>query len=456
MASVTFDTVVGGDGSTVTDDDNATTGLGNGGALIRLVPMMAQVVAVANAVVVDAGTAGTDATAAAASAADALVSANNAANSAATLTATSTTSTLIGTGAKTFTTQSGKQFQAGQTLKIVSQANSANFMIGTVTSYTTTSLVVNVAAVGGSGTIQPWNISLTGIKGDTGATGAAGSVNSGASTNINGIVKGNGSTLSVAAALDINSIVTSSRTSNTILGVADNSTLIDITSGTFTQTLTAAATLGSGWFCYIKNSGTGFITIDPNSSETISYNGNSLTTWVLWTNETVLLVCTGTGFVMTQISSGFTSQTISSSVASVSFATGLNYRKKLRAYFLDGVISANGVNLRMLVNGVLNRQGYYRAVSGGTYTASTTNGDITPAMSANQTGDAQTRFCIDFSFTPNGGTAKFYGYTENASPFEGAFEYNGNTDVVESAINSIAFSLSSGNITNGKFFLMEV
>jgi hypothetical protein len=47
MSSVTFSTTVGGDGSTVTDDDNATTGLGNGGALIRLVPMMQQVVNVA-------------------------------------------------------------------------------------------------------------------------------------------------------------------------------------------------------------------------------------------------------------------------------------------------------------------------------------------------------------------------------------------------------------------------
>lgn len=47
MSSVTFSTTVGGDGSTITDDDNATTGLGNGGALIRLVPMMQQVVNVA-------------------------------------------------------------------------------------------------------------------------------------------------------------------------------------------------------------------------------------------------------------------------------------------------------------------------------------------------------------------------------------------------------------------------
>jgi hypothetical protein len=55
MASVTFDTVVGGDGSTVTDDDNPSTGLGNGGNLIRLIPMMAQVVAVANTVVTIGG-----------------------------------------------------------------------------------------------------------------------------------------------------------------------------------------------------------------------------------------------------------------------------------------------------------------------------------------------------------------------------------------------------------------
>ena len=37
-------------------------------------------------------------------------------------------------------------------------------------------------------------------------------------------------------------IVRSARTSNTILGTADVSTFIDITSGTFTQTFTAAAT----------------------------------------------------------------------------------------------------------------------------------------------------------------------------------------------------------------------
>lgn len=38
---------------------------------------------------------------------------------------------------------------------------------------------------------------------------------------------------------------------------------------TFTLALTAAATLGDGWFCEVRNDGSGVITIDPNSSEQI-------------------------------------------------------------------------------------------------------------------------------------------------------------------------------------------
>jgi hypothetical protein len=81
MSSVTFSTTVGGDGSTVTDDDNATTGLGNGGALIRLVPMMQQVVNVASYVVSVGGAASSDAIDASASADAAAASATAAAAS---------------------------------------------------------------------------------------------------------------------------------------------------------------------------------------------------------------------------------------------------------------------------------------------------------------------------------------------------------------------------------------
>lgn len=115
-------------------------------------------------------------------------------NYASALTATSTTSITIGTGSKTFTTQSSKQFQAGQTLKIVSTANTANFMIGDVTSYSATSLVMNITSTGGSGTFADWNISLTGIKGDTGAQGIQGIKGDTGAQGIQGVAGATGAT----------------------------------------------------------------------------------------------------------------------------------------------------------------------------------------------------------------------------------------------------------------------
>lgn len=58
MASVTFSVSVGGDGSTVTDDASATTGLANGGHRTRFVPALSQVVAVASQMVTTATTVG--------------------------------------------------------------------------------------------------------------------------------------------------------------------------------------------------------------------------------------------------------------------------------------------------------------------------------------------------------------------------------------------------------------
>ena len=60
MASVTFPPEVGGNGSTVTDDANPTTGLANGGHRARFVPALAQVVAVAQYVVDTASGIGDD------------------------------------------------------------------------------------------------------------------------------------------------------------------------------------------------------------------------------------------------------------------------------------------------------------------------------------------------------------------------------------------------------------
>ena len=75
------------------------------------------------------------------------------------------TSSTVGTGSKTFTTQSGLSISGGQTLRIVrriiqtdSGDVSGTFMLGTVTSYSGTTLVMNITSTGGSGTYAAWYI----------------------------------------------------------------------------------------------------------------------------------------------------------------------------------------------------------------------------------------------------------------------------------------------------------
>lgn len=80
------------------------------------------------------------------------------------------------------------------------------------------------------------------------------------------------------------------RTGNTILAAADRGKFFDVTSGTFSQTFVAAATLTDGWFCWYRNSGTGVVTLDPDGVELI----DGAATGTVRTGETRLIQCTGT------------------------------------------------------------------------------------------------------------------------------------------------------------------
>lgn len=94
-----------------------------------------------------------------------------------TVSATSATSNLISVASKTFTTQAGKAFVANQWVLVYSRSNNANVMLGQITSYSGTTLVVNVAFIGGSGTLSDWNIALAnsfaaaGVQPPAGGTG---------------------------------------------------------------------------------------------------------------------------------------------------------------------------------------------------------------------------------------------------------------------------------------------
>jgi len=70
----------------------------------------------------------------------------------------------------------------------------------------------------------------------------------------------------------------------------DRSKLIRATgAGGFTLSFTAAATLGDGWFCFVRNDATGTVTLDPNGAETI----DGATTLTLDPGQSVLVFCNG-------------------------------------------------------------------------------------------------------------------------------------------------------------------
>ena len=72
---------------------------------------------------------------------------------------TSTTSNDISTGEKTFTTQAGESWVAGNPIIVFQTSSSGNFLYGTVTSYSGTTLVAEITSTGGSGTgITAWTL----------------------------------------------------------------------------------------------------------------------------------------------------------------------------------------------------------------------------------------------------------------------------------------------------------
>jgi hypothetical protein len=105
------------------------------------------------------------------------------------------------------------------------------------------------------------------------------------------------------------------------VGAADARKTFDATSGTWSLTLGAAATLGSGFAFSIFNSGSGVITIDPNSTETIRDAVSSATTKTLAQGEGAIIMCDSTGWLMMKISAGgFSASTTADALEAAYFA----------------------------------------------------------------------------------------------------------------------------------------
>jgi hypothetical protein len=189
--------------------------------------------------------ASTSASNASTSATNALNSENAAAASAASAAAiagafvsTSTTTWTPTIGSQAFAVQTGEQYTAGIFVTVVSASLTSNWGFGQVTSYSGSTLTVDIQVISGSTSKSDWNISLTGSRGATGAAGT------GVTPQTTGFTLTGGTTtektLTVVDTLSTSDLATlngSQILTNKTISYADN-TLTGVTGNTATQTLT--------------------------------------------------------------------------------------------------------------------------------------------------------------------------------------------------------------------------
>lgn len=123
-------------------------------------------------------------------------------------------------------------------------------------------------------------------------------------------------TVSQARPNSIPEFTRTARTSNTTLTNNDYGKFIDITSGTFSQLFDAAASLTSGWWVRIRNGGTGDVTLDPSTTETI----DGRTTFIMFPGEIRDIYCDGSNLFSVVVNPFF--RRITSTYASMPIPPG--------------------------------------------------------------------------------------------------------------------------------------
>lgn len=110
------------------------------------------------------------------------------------------------------------------------------------------------------------------------------------------VLTSNGTTWVSAAIAAGATIKVVSKTTTYTAVAGDSSSLFNV-SGTWTLSLTAAATLKDGWFIFLQNTGTGIVTVYPNASETIG----GATTAACNPGDVWLIACNGTNFNLSRL-----------------------------------------------------------------------------------------------------------------------------------------------------------
>lgn len=253
-----------------------------------------------------------------------------------------------------------------------------------------------------------------------------------------------------AQSLKIANIATISRSSNTILAAANYDTLIRATS-TFTQTLTAAATLGDGWRIWYRNSGAGIITFDPNSSETI----DGFTTLNIYPGEECLITCDGTSFYTVGLAGRVILETKTlSGVATADFLNFDNNRFSRYEFQVSNMYPATNTDA-LWVRTTSNAGSSYNSgasdyahnrVQGVTLTSAGTDSKIVLCGSVDNTFTRGASLIIEMT-TPSGpANILTHGRFLDGGAAEQILQSAGFTPA---AVNGLRFLFSSGNISSG-------
>ena len=126
------------------------------------------------------------------------------------------------------------------------------------------------------------------------------------------------------------------------LNISERAKLINWTGASGTISFAASSTLGADWFCYIRNSGSSNISLDPNLVEFI----NGASTLTLAPSNSCMVICDGTGFYtvgLSQSSSGSSFDYLSIDVSGTGNYTLSTFELNRISYNLTGTLTGNRV-----------------------------------------------------------------------------------------------------------------
>ena len=203
------------------------------------------------------------------------------------------------------------------------------------TSFTVVNSVGTVLCTLAAGTL--WQVYMTG---NATAAGTWSSYQFGATTSSAdaGILAGAG-LKAITTTLNQAISITTLNSSYT-LNISERAKLINWNGASGTIGFAASSTLGADWFCYIRNSGSSNISLDPNLVETI----NGATTLTLAPGNSCMIICDGTNFYtvgLSQTSASGAFDYLSIDVSGTGNYTLATFELNRVSYNLIGTLTGN-------------------------------------------------------------------------------------------------------------------